>query len=99
MSLDRVFSFLEPFSTAGLFAFCLGIEDLQKKDGMRHRKEAAHAAQALRRHCEGEREALLRSLRAIHEAAAVLTRDSWWGEAEKGTSELNATLAKHASSW
>ena len=79
------------------------LDDLSALLKLSSGQEAAGAdervQQALRRHCEGEREALLRSLRAIHEAAAVLTRDSWWGEAEKGTSELNATLAKHASSW
>ena len=55
--------------------------------------------QALRRHCEAERDALRRNLRAMHEAAAALTSDNWWGEAGRGPAELSAALTKHASSW
>ena len=36
---------------------------------------------------------LLRKLCGMHEAATVLTRDTWWGEAGRGPADLSATLA------
>ena len=48
--------------------------------------------QALRRHCEAERDSLRRNLRAMHQAAASLTNDTWWGDAVRGVAELSAAL-------
>jgi ElaB/YqjD/DUF883 family membrane-anchored ribosome-binding protein len=55
--------------------------------------------QALRRHCEAERDALRKNLKALHEAAVALASDKWWGEAGRGPAELSAALAKYALSW